>query len=291
MKTGRDGVSASTLHETNSSSDEISRRNFERLSRFIYEYSGIKMPPSKRTMLVGRLRKRLRATGHATFDDYCDHLFEGGLESELVHLINVVTTNKTDFFREPRHFEVLEEKVLPALAADGLTHLRAWSAACSTGAEPYTLAMVLEEFAGRTPGFDYSILATDLSTVVLEAARMGVYGEEMVEPVPEPLRRKYVMQARDRARRDVRISPQLRSKVAFARLNLMDSSYPVGEPMDLIFCRNVLIYFDKPTQAAVLQRLCERLRPGGYLFLGHSESITGLDLPLVATANTLFRRT
>ena len=284
-------MSAAALREAPPREVHISRRNFDRLARFIYSYSGIKMPEGKKTMLEGRLRRRLRATGFETFDDYCAHLFEqDGLESEAVHLIDAVTTNKTDFFREPRHFDYLIQTALPALRDSGLREVRAWSAACSTGAEPYTLAMVLQALADAGRGMDYSILATDLCTDVLETARCGIFQEEMVKPVPRELRRRFVMTALNPGRREVRISPVLRANVGFARLNLMDASYAVGAPMDLIFCRNVLIYFDKPTQAAVLRRLCDCLKPGGYLFIGHSESIAGVNLPVSQVANTVFQR-
>lgn len=272
--------------------DRLSRRNFDALARYIYEYSGIKMPVTKMTMLEGRLRRRLRATGIATLDGYCHYLFrQNGLEAESVYLIDAVTTNKTDFFREPKHFDYLQQVALPEMLADGHRRLRLWSSACSTGAEPYTIAMVLQDFVEGTGEIDYRILATDLSTDVLQAARRGVYPEDMIIPVPAELRRKYVMSARDKARGDMRIHPHLRSKVGFARLNLMDSLYPVGDPMHVIFCRNVLIYFDKPTQANVLSRLCDCLAPGGYLFIGHSESITGFDLPVRQVANTIFKKT
>jgi len=242
-------------------------------------------------MLEGRLRRRMRATQIATLNDYCRYLFEdGGLDAEIIHLIDAVTTNKTEFFREPAHFKFLENQALPALAKRGRRTIKAWSAACSIGAEPYTLAMVLEEHRRRTRGGDYSILCTDLSTQVLSLAVAGVFSEAMIAPVEMELRRRYLMRARDARRDQVRIIPQLRSKLAFARLNLMDEAYPVERDMDMIFCRNILIYFDKPTQSAVLQRLCQHLRPGGYLFLGHSESIVGIDLPVVQIANTVFQR-
>jgi chemotaxis protein methyltransferase CheR len=271
--------------------DHISKRNFEKLARFIYDYSGIKMPPTKLTMLEGRLRRRLRATNIASFDEYCDFLFNhGGLEQEVVHLIDAVTTNKTDFFREAKHFEFLEKVALPNLLKHGYYYLRAWSSACSTGAEPYSMAMVLSEFVEDRPDTDYTILATDLSTDVLQIARRGIYPDDMMAPVPAELRRKYVMTAAAPGRRDVRVTPRLRAKIGFGRMNLMDQKYPVGDPMHIIFCRNVLIYFDKPTQADVLARLCECLAPGGYIFIGHSESISGFDLPLKQVSNTVFQR-
>lgn len=271
--------------------DRISKRNFDKLSRFIYDYSGIKMPPSKLTMLEGRLRRRLRATNHSTFDDYCDFLFdEGGLDQETVYLIDVVTTNKTDFFREAKHFEYMQMTALPTLVSSGVRKIRTWSSACSTGAEPYTMAMVLSEFVEENAGLSYSVLATDLSTDVLQTARRGIYAQDLVQPVPYDLQRKYVMTAKQTGRREVRISPKLRSKIGFARMNLMDDKYPVGEPMQIIFCRNVLIYFDKPTQQSVLTRLCDCLADGGYMFIGHSESITGFDLPLKQVSNTVFQK-
>ncbi|MBB3395161.1 MULTISPECIES: CheR family methyltransferase [unclassified Rhizobium] len=271
--------------------DRISKRNFDKLARFIYDYSGIKMPPTKVTMLEGRLRRRLRATNHVTFDDYCDFLFhEGGLEQESVYLIDAVTTNKTDFFREARHFDYMQQVALPALAASGVRTIRTWSSACSTGAEPYTMAMVLEEFTEARGDGNYSILATDLSTEVLQTAQRGIYAEDLIQPVPRDLQRKYIMVAKQPGRREIRISPLLRSRVGFSRMNLMDDKYPVGDVMHMIFCRNVLIYFDKPTQSAVLTRLCNCLAKGGYMFIGHSESIAGFDLPLKQVSNTVFQR-
>lgn len=272
-------------------SDQLSSRNFKRLAELIHGYSGIKMPVNKRTMLEGRLRRRMRATRIPSLNAYCHFLFEEeGLDHEIIHLIDAVTTNKTEFFREPAHFQFLTDKALPALAKNGRRVIKAWSAACSTGAEPYTLAMLLEEHRRANRRQDYSILCTDLCTEVLGQAVVGVFSEAMIEPVEMELRRRYVMRARDASRNHVRIAPELRAKLSFARLNLMDDAYPVENDMDLVFCRNILIYFDRPTQEKVLGRLCDHLRPGGHLFLGHSESIGGFDLPVVQVANTVFQR-
>ena len=284
-------MGTAAVQESQSIGDRISKRNFEKLSRFIYDYSGIKMPSTKLTMLEGRLRRRLRATSITSFDDYCDFLFNhGGLEQESVYLIDAVTTNKTDFFREAKHFEFMQAVALPVLMRAGHRRLRAWSAACSTGAEPYSMAMVMEEFSESEGGIDYAILATDLSTDVLQSARNGIYTDEMVSPVPAELKRKYVMTAKVPGKREVRITPRLRSKIGFGRMNLMDEKYQVGDAMHIIFCRNVLIYFDKQTQAGVLSRLCDCLVSGGYMFIGHSESISGFDLPLKQVSNTVFQR-
>lgn len=271
--------------------DGLNSRNFDLLSRYIYDYSGIKMPLAKKTMLEGRLRRRLRFVGLDGLNQYCDYLFkEDGIQSEAIHLIDAVTTNKTDFFREPAHFDHLTNKGLPDLVGQGHRRLRVWSSACSIGAEPYTLAMVIEDFNGASGGPDYQILATDLSTDVLRVARRGIYSNAMIEPVDDERRKRYVMEPRDAGRGEVRIHPKLRSKVGFARLNLMDASYNVGEAMHVIFCRNVLIYFDKKTQEKVLSRLCDKLAPGGYLYVGHSETITGFALPVRQVANTVFQK-
>lgn len=272
--------------------DRIAARQFKALAALIQAEAGINLKASKQTMLEGRLRRRARSAGFATVGAYCDHVLSPGAgPDEMEQLINAVTTNKTDFFREPLHFDVLLETVLPEFAENRQRKIRCWSAACSTGAEPYTLAMLLDEFAAQNRGTDYQIIATDLDTEVLATAIKGIYPRELVEPVPEHLRRRYVLQAKSPDRPEVRIAPELRRKVSFGRLNLMDATYPLEEPVDVIFCRNVLIYFDKPTQEAVVNRLCERLNPGGYLFLGHSESIAGFAHCLTQVAGTVFRKT
>jgi chemotaxis protein methyltransferase CheR len=272
--------------------DSLGRKDFEKLAKFIQSYSGIKMPANKLTMVEGRLRRRLKATGYPNFSEYCRYLFDqGGLEEETVHLIDAVTTNKTEFFREADHFRVMEESVLDdVVRSGGRKAVKVWSSASSIGAEPYTLAMVLADYAARRRGVEYSILATDLCTQVLETAVLGIYPEAMMAPVPDALYRRYVLKDKDPKRGLCRIVPELRSQVQYARLNLMDATYPIDTDFDIVFCRNILIYFDKPTQNAVLQRLCSHLRPGGYLFMGHSETLAGFDLPLALAGPTVFRR-
>ena len=264
---------------------------FDRFSEMIQQECGIKMPASKKTMLEARLRKRLRALGLPDFELYCDYVFgPGGFEHELVHLLDVVTTNKTDFFREGVQFEYLLRTALPTLVERGLRGpLRAWSAGCSTGEEAYTLAMVLEEFRSQRRGFEYQILATDLSTRVLQAAARGVYRDDRIEPVPAALRARYIMRSRDRTQGLVRVHPDLRARVSFQRLNFRDQEYDVGPPLDVVFCRNVLIYFEKDFQRELLLRLIARIAPGGYLFLGHTESIHGMGLPVVPVGFSTYR--
>ncbi len=271
--------------------DYLSPANFEFLAEFIESYAGIKMPPSKKTMVECRLRRRAQALGMQSLQEYCSYLFEqGGLDTEAVNLIDAVTTNKTDFFREPKHFDFLVEEAIPAFIAQGAlarSSLKVWSAASSTGAEPYTLAMVLAQQRDTVPAF--SILATDISTQVLQIGVQAIYPEIMAHPIPEALRKHYLLRSKQGARDRVRVVPELRRTVRFQRLNLMETPYSVDRDMHVIFCRNILIYFDKQTQQNVLKQICLHLRPGGYLFLGHSESAAGFDLPLTQVSASVFR--
>ncbi len=273
----------------------LSQRDFGRLSAFVHEHCGIKLPPSKKTMLEARLRRRLRALEMTSYDEYCDYLFgRGGQDGEVARMIDLVTTNKTDFFREPAHFDFLVRTCLPELCEAGRggtwRKLCVWSAGCSTGEEPYTLARVLSAFAGSRPGLRFSVVATDISTRVLEKAALGIYEEDRIAPVPPDMKRKYLLKSKDRSRGLVRVAPAVRSLVSFRRLNLMDEDFGLREPMDIIFCRNVIIYFDKATQEALVNRLARQLTPGGYLFLGHSETLCGMDAPLAQMAPTVYRK-
>ncbi len=275
--------------------DRMSSRDFQRIAGLIEQEAGIKMPPGKQTMVEGRLRKRVRALGLDDFAAYCALLFEeGGLDRELTHLINAVTTNKTDFFREPEHFDFLVDTMVPTLLAkrrETQPLLKIWSAASSNGAEAFTLAMVLSDLKAQRRDFRFSILGTDISTEVLAHGKRAVYSAEMIAPVPVEMQTRYVMRPRaPGARREVRIVPELRRVVNFLRLNLMDASYPFDTDVDVIFLRNVLIYFEKADQAAVIGRLLGHLRPGGYLVLGHSESMIGTDLAVRQVAPAVFQK-
>jgi chemotaxis protein methyltransferase CheR len=278
-----------------SDDDHLSPVDFGRIARLIEGEAGIKLPPGKRLMVEGRLRKRMRALGQPDFAAYTDLLFrQGGLERELVHLINAVTTNKTDFFREAEHFDYLVEHMVPALLkARGERNplLKIWSAASSTGAEAYTLAMVLSDLAAQSHAFRFAILGTDISTNVLAQGRRAVYPAEMIAPVPPEMQLRYVMHARrPGVRREVRIVPELRRLVRFLHLNLMDGTYPFDRDVDVIFLRNVLIYFERADQEAVVSRLVGHLRPAGYLVLGHSESMIGTSLAVRQVAPAVFQK-
>ncbi|MEW6593544.1 MAG: protein-glutamate O-methyltransferase [Thermodesulfobacteriota bacterium] len=263
-------------------SPALSDREFEKFSAFIYEICGIKLPPIKKTMLSARLQKRLRRLNIPSYREYLDYVLSPeGQANELYHMIDVVSTNKTDFFRESQHFEVMNQKVLPEfLARQGSRAqsrtLRVWSAGCSTGQEPYTLAMVLQEFCAKNPQLDYEILATDICTQALEAAAEAIYSDEVVAPVPAYLRHKYLMKGKGRHNGFHRVVPELRRKVHLQRLNFMDRDFGIDKKMDIIFCRNVIIYFDRPTQRTLFEKFYRQFAPGGYLFTGHSESLEGI---------------
>lgn len=270
---------------------KLSKRDFNRLSDFIFTNYGIKMPPAKHIMLQSRLQKRLRALNIANFDEYVNYVFSKRGMDEIVHMIDVVSTNKTDFFREPQHFEFLKDVVLhEAYNYSKQRYFKLWSAGCSSGEEVYTLAMVMSEFNLRNPGIDFSILGTDISTIVLQKAVNAIYPIDKVNIVPLDLKKKYLLKSKNKDDKTIRIVPALRAKTSFQRLNFMDNAYSINDNFDIIFCRNVLIYFDRPTQEKVINRLSRHLKQGGYFFLGHSESVTGLDVPLKQIKPTIFRK-
>jgi chemotaxis protein methyltransferase CheR len=272
---------------------KLSNEEFKRLSEFIYQEYGIKMPPVKKVMLQSRLQKRLRELNILTFREYVDYVFsKDGQDNEVIHMIDVVSTNKTDFFREPVHFEFLANTIIPEFYDDthGKGTLKVWSAGCSSGEEPYTIAITLNECKERYPGYDFSILGTDISMRILHSAVDAIYKENRVEGVPLYIKRKYFLKSRDRNNPTVRIIQDLRRKVSFARLNFMDNAYSVHDSFDVIFCRNVLIYFDRETQESVINKLCTKLKPTGYFFLGHSESITSMQVPLKQIKPTIFKK-
>ena len=276
--------------------DHLSDADFSKISNLIGQQVGIKLPPGKRLMVEGRLRRRLRALDLTSFSDYGDYLFRrDGLETEITYLINAVTTNKTDFFREPEHFELMQKKLVAELIAqrrDRLPLLKVWSAASSTGAEAYTTAMVLADMVSQRRDFRFAVLGTDISTDVLETGRRAIYPAEQIVPVPPGMQSRYLMQARrPGARPEVRVVPELRRLVRFDQLNLMQESYPYDRDVDIILLRNVLIYFEKADQAKVISRLIGHLRPGGYLLLGHSESMIGTSITMRQVAPAVFQKT
>ncbi|MCP4218062.1 MAG: chemotaxis protein CheR [bacterium] len=276
---------------------KLSMKDFNRLAHLIESQYGIKMPPVKKELLESRLRKRLKVLGFQNFSEYCDFLFTSeGMDTEIIYMVDAVTTNKTDFFRGPDHFDYLVKNVVPEMisykGAGIKRDLMVWSAGCSTGEEPYTLAMVLSEFKMRMPGLElhYTILGTDLSTEVLGKAKKAIYHEDKAIQVPQSLKHKYLMRSKDRSSKLFRVVPELREHVKFRRLNFLNSDFGLREPMDIAFFRNVMIYFKRPVQKAILTKIISALRPGGYLFIGYSETLNGLDLPVVTVAPTIYRK-
>ncbi len=272
----------------------LTNAEFDKLSRFIYEQSGIKMSYAKKNMVEARLRKRLKELNLDSYSDYYAFLFsDDGKDFEVTNMVDVITTNKTDFFREPKQFSFLMDRALPELLARDRTGiqkpLKVWSAGCSTGEEPYTLSIVLNEFANENKNYSFSILATDISTRVLEKAKLGIYDEERIVPVPDELVKKYFLKSKDKQKKLVRLIPEIRNSVNFQWLNFMDSDFGLEKNFDIIFCRNVIIYFDKATQDRLIEKLITHIKPGGFLFLGHSESIFNGNLPVVQMAASTYK--
>ncbi len=251
----------------------MSRRTFQQFRELIYGLSGISLSEGKVGLVRSRVGKRMRTLNIAGYDEYFQHIVEDPTGEEIIHLLDVISTNVTSFFREESHFQLLAQ-VLRRWGPEQCSRLRLWSTACSTGEEPYTMAMtVLEATAGRP--VDLKILATDLSTRVLDRARSGLYGADRAAGIPRPLRDKYFI--REPKHPSIyRVGPELRRTVTFARLNLAQVPFPMSGPFDVIFCRNVMIYFDADVRRRLLAQIQRLLRPGGYLFVGHSESLSGL---------------
>ena len=297
VTTGSDNKRNERLCVTAVRSSKMPVRVFERLSSFIYNEVGIHITPVKKVMLEGRLQKRLRKLGMRSFDEYCEYLFsDEGKNNELVKMIDEVTTNKTDFFREPGHFDFLTARALPCLLSgesrSSTKRLIIWSAGCSSGEEPYTIAMVVKEFMeGKVSApFSFLVIATDISKRVLEKAERAIYEKEKAAAIPLWLRKKYLLRGKDMNIDAVRITPDIRSLVMFRRLNFMDNDFGFREKIDMIFCRNVIIYFDKKVQEKLLNKFCNCIKSGGYIFMGHSETLFGMDLPLEQVAPTIYRR-
>jgi chemotaxis protein methyltransferase CheR len=272
---------------------KMTDKDFGKLSSFVYEELGIKMPSAKKIMLQSRLQKRLADLRISSFEDYIEFVFsEEGLESELIKMIDLITTNKTDFFRESSHFDYLTETALPEICSgrSAKKNIKIWSAGCSSGEEPYTIAMVLKDYLQMYPDIDFEIFASDISMRILQKAATAIYPEERISTIPHVLKSKYFLKSKDQTNKTVRLVQEIRSRVTFHRLNFMDTYYAVEKEFDIVFCRNVLIYFDRETQQKVITKLASKLKHNGFFFLGHSESITNMKVPLRQIKPTVFRK-
>ncbi len=257
----------------NSMSIELSGKQFNKVSQLVYQFSGIDLKAGKEALVKARLMKRLRALKMRSFDEYMNHIENDDGSRELGLMIDVITTNKTGFFREPEHFNYLRDKILPELKNP---RMRFWSAACSSGEEPFSLAILLRDEVPNIDSRDVKILATDISTKMLEKASEAVYKEETLRDVPALLLQKYFIKNRKERPRTYRVKDSISKMIKFAWLNLMDP-WPMKGPFNVIFCRNVMIYFDKPTQQKLINRFWDLLEQGGYLFVGHSEGLSSIS--------------
>jgi chemotaxis protein methyltransferase CheR len=261
---------------------------FARFQKLIHDEAGIWLAPVKKALLAGRLARRLRELGLAAWDDYFALVVAD--EAERVRMLDAICTNETHFFREPRQFELLTGRVLPAWRAEAEAgkrprRVRAWSAGCSTGEEPYSIAMTL--LSSLPAGWELEVLATDLSTKVLARAERAIWPIEKAAEIPEAHRKAFMLRGFGAQEGLMCAGPEIRALVRFARVNLV-GDWPAGPPFDLVFCRNVLIYFDRPVKTRVVERLLDRLDPGGYLFLGHAESLGGITARARPVAPTVY---
>ena len=271
----------------------LAEREFRQFQALIYREAGIHLAECKHALLVGRLSRRIRELGLPSFGAYYERVADGGDAAERVRMLDAICTHETHFFREPRHFEYLERTVFPRWKAEAQAgrrtkRIRVWSAACSSGEEPYTLAMLLLEHFPAADGWDAEVLATDLSTRVLERARAGLWAMSKAHQIPQRLLKKYMLKGTRSQEGLMAASPELRARVRFARVNLNDARYPVAGRFDLVFCRNVLIYFDAASRAGVVERLLEHVAPDGLFFLGHAETLNNVTTRARAVVPTVY---
>lgn len=263
---------------------ELDDIHFRFLTNLTHAKTGIVLSEQKREMVYARLVRRLRALNFSSFAHYCDYLLTPEGDPEIEHLVNALTTNLTSFFREWHHFEHLRDSVLPSLKNP---RLRLWSSACSSGMEPYSMAMVVHAALGaRLAQMDVKILATDIDSNILETAMHGTYDAAMMKDVPSSYQSYF---AASTAAKNVQVAEKIQDMVAFRQLNLLES-WPMNGPFDAVFCRNVVIYFDRPTKQALFNRMADIIVPGGFLYIGHSENLNGITDRFELVGRTLYRR-
>ncbi|WP_130537755.1 CheR family methyltransferase [Thiomicrorhabdus indica] len=266
----------------------FSDQDFQRIKRIVYDYAGIDLNESKKNLVYNRLAKRIRFLNQDSFKEYLDFVEKMGKE-EFVHLINAITTNLTFFFRENHHFEYLAETVIPELLKTNSSSkkIRIWSAGCSTGEEPYSIAIVLKETVPQ--GWDAKVIATDLDSNVVQTATNGVYAIDRLKGVTDARKKRWFLKGKGSVEGKVKVKDELKQSIEFGQLNLMED-WPIKDSIDVIFCRNVVIYFDKPTQSRLFDRYAERLPMGGHLFVGHSESLYNVCDRFELLGKTIYQR-
>ena len=270
---------------------QFSNHDFEKVRDYVKAQTGINLSDAKKQLVYGRLAKRLRELSMTSFSDYLHHVQHND-SSELVNFINAITTNLTSFFRENHHFEYLKGEAIPRLLKENqhTRRIRIWSAGCSTGEEPYSIAITLREAIPSIDSWDVKILATDLDTNVLAHGKKGVYDEERIAALSPQRKKRWFRRGKGEHAGTVRVDPSLRDLITFNQLNLM-KPWRMKGPFDLMFCRNVVIYFDKPTQRILFDRYADILRPDGNIFLGHSESMFKVSERFKLIGNTIYQRT
>jgi chemotaxis protein methyltransferase CheR len=286
-------MAISPLHHS-SALPPITEQQFSRFQKLIYSSAGIHLAPHKKALLEARLSKHIRSLGLDSFDAYYHHVVSADQGAELLRLLDRISTNETHFFREPRQFDFLENQLFPqwrARAYENATakRLRLWSAGCSSGEEPYSIAMLWLDHFPLHSGWRLEIAATDLSARVLERAQAGVWPIDKAEEIPEKFLKAFMLRGTGAQSGKMKAGAEVRSLIEFQRLNLNDESYPIGGRFDAIFCRNVLIYFDMASRSRVVERLIDRLAPGGYLFVGHAETLTGITSRVRHVMPTIYR--
>jgi chemotaxis protein methyltransferase CheR len=272
----------------------ITAEEFSAFRELIHREAGISLSDAKKQLVCSRLGKRLRHLKLESFSQYYDYLMNDDPRGEeRLQMINCLTTNKTDFFRENHHFEFLRDQLIPELrdraVRGGPKRLRIWSAACSSGEEPYSIAMTVREALAGSPGWDVKILASDIDTVMLAAAEQGIYKQDRVADVPEELLRRYFLRGKGEWDGQFKVKRELGEMIAFRRVNLIEYPWPFRGPFDAVFCRNVVIYFGRPTQQRLFEQISRVLSPDGYLFVGHSENLYWLSDLLVPLPGTVYR--
>lgn len=266
-------------------------KDFQVIQEYVQRFSGIKVEPNKKVLLESRLGQRVRILNFDSYANYLQYVFSSQGTEERKNMMDMLTTNKTFFFREDAHFDALTNMVLPELTRQ-TSHVKLWSAGVSTGQEMYTLGMVMSEYnRQQVQPLGYKITGTDLSYRVLQRAYNAVYTQEECDSIPAPLLQRYFLRKKDRATCFYKVAPELRNYMQFRQHNLMDSHYNFPEsPFHVIFCRNVLIYFPPDIQKAVIKKLLDVLQPNGWLFLGHAESLMYIDLPVEQILPSLYRK-
>jgi len=271
---------------------KISDNEFNRFKKFVYSHFGINLTDEKRTLVVGRMQKYLRQNKFIDFTQYLDWIEKNPSPDALSELVNRISTNHTFFFRENDHFDYMKSTALPEIEKimqkEGSSDLRVWCAAAATGEEPYTLATVLKEYFGAGYNkLDAGLLATDISVKALESAQAGIYASERLDKTPENIKKKYFKQQPDGT---YIVSPELKKEVTYRRFNLMNDVFPFKKKFHIIFCRNVMIYFDKKTRDTLAQKLYNSTAPGGYLFIGHSETLGRDECPYEYVMPAVYRK-